>query len=84
MANWTCKRCGGELVEITTQTLTDIRTLIKPNIRTLSGKSKDGCWRICPRCDAYALGMELEVGFPLRTRDGRMTDIHIIETEGNG
>lgn len=84
MATWTCKRCSGEPVEIATQTLTDIRTTIKPNFRTLFSKFNDSWWRRCPRCNASAPGMEQNGGFPLRTRDGHMTDVHNIETEGIG
>lgn len=84
MAKWTCKHCDGERVEIDSYTLAELRTTIHPSFRTLSSKSRDGWWRMCPRCDAYALGMELETGFPLRTPQGCMTTIHDIQTEGNG
>lgn len=32
-------------------------------------------YRICPKCDAYALGMELETGFPFSNPDGSWSSI---------
>ena len=78
MANPKCKNCQLETVEISVQTLEDIRTTIKPNFKSLAAKPTDGWWRICPACDSYALGVEMERGYPIRTASGEFTEIHAL------
>jgi len=34
---------------------------------------------ICPKCDAYALGIKLVKGFPFKTKHGRNLTIHDME-----
>jgi len=83
MANPTCKQCQVETVEISDQTLEEIRTTIKPNFRSLAAKPADGWWNICPACDSYALGLEMEHGYPIRTGSGELTEIHeLLESLG--
>lgn len=56
--------------------------LVRPNWKTLQpvGRRhamKDyGAWSVCPICDAYALGIELEVGIPIIDQNGRSRTIH--------
>ena len=64
------------MVEISDQTLKDIRNTLSPNIRTLAAKPVDGWWRICPVCDSYALGMEMESGYLIRLANGDLSEIH--------
>lgn len=75
-----CMSCDSQLVEISNQTLKDIKAL-KPNISTLSAKAIKGWWKICPLCDAYALGIEFEEGFPVRTQDGRIINFQELVPE---
>lgn len=72
-----CKKCSTPRVEISHQTLLEILEL-RPSIKSIPGsvlaKGKD-FYAICPRCDAYALGMELIIGFPVTEADGNITNI---------
>lgn len=73
-----CEHCHTAVVFITEDTLKNIKKLLKPNIRTLSHKvtaHAQGTYSICPRCDAYALGLDLETGFPIILQDGQQTNI---------
>lgn len=79
-SNWTCKKCGTELVEVSKEYLQSIKDALY--IKSLSKnweKRKDNIIRICPRCDAYALGIEFIEGPPLREKSGKITTIHELE-----
>ena len=83
MANPICKQCRVETVEISDQTLEEIRSTIKPNFKTLAAKPVDGWWSICPACDSYALGLEMERGYPVRDGSGQLTEIHeLLDSRG--
>jgi hypothetical protein len=82
--NWTCKRCGFELVEVSKEYLLSIKDALY--IKSLSKnweKRKNDIIRICPRCDAYALGIEFIEGPPLRKKSGKFTNIHELEKNPN-
>lgn len=78
MKNSKCKLCGTELVFITKKTYEKIVDEIKPSFKSIS-KEKDGIFSLCPQCDSYALGAELEAGYPLFDCDGiknRIENLH--------
>ena len=77
-----CKRCEFEMVEIEKDTIKEIVKSLNPNFLSLSKnfKTKKSEWlKICPRCDSYSLGVEMEQGFPIRTRSGEITTIHNLD-----
>jgi ribosomal protein S27AE len=66
-SKWTCSKCGFELVEVSKEYLQNIKD--KLYIKSLPKnweKRKNEIIRICPRCDAYALGIDFIEGPPLR------------------
>ena len=74
-----CVTCNNQLVYLAESTLTDINRVLRPNFRTLqSAVHFDGgmMYPICPHCDAYALGIEMEAGFPFVTASGESKTIH--------
>ena len=83
MSNWTCTHCQSEKVEVDDDTLQQIRATLRPNFKSLDTRMENGWWKICPMCDQYALGAEMIEGFPLRTRDGSLTDIQsLLKNQG--
>ncbi|TVT48126.1 MAG: hypothetical protein FHK82_17810 [Sedimenticola thiotaurini] len=77
--NKLCDYCGSDLVYLTKDTLDEIREMVKPNFKTLSTKMVakfGGVCSICPVCDAYALGIELNTGFPIIFYNGTLGTIH--------
>ena len=80
--SWNCERCEFELVEVGKNTIAEIVEILNPNFMSLprNWKSNKSEWiKICPRCDAYSLGMELEHPFSIRTRSGDKTTINNID-----
>ena len=76
MQDWICPECNkNELVEMDDNTFKEMCKTIKPNIQVLKKKSKNGTRRMCPKCDAYALGIEMIKGYPVRTKQGLVTEI---------
>lgn len=74
-----CKHCHSDVVFITPATLAESKRMLKPNFKTLSRKATThfgGAYSICPQCDAYALGLDLESPFPIVRQDGQHTNIH--------
>lgn len=74
-----CSNCGREMVEISAENLRESVQRINPSFKSLPTvtQRKDLAWYpICPRCDAYALGLDLDEGIPFRCRDGREMTIH--------
>jgi len=68
--NTNCKICNYQYVEIEISTLNQIIETLNPNFKSLPKnwkKRTQGWIRICPKCDTYALGIELIKGFPFRT-----------------
>ena len=83
MSNWTCTHCQSEKVEVDDDTLQQIRATLRPNFKSLDTRMENGWWKICPMCDQYALGAEMNEGYPLRTRAGSLTDIQsLLESTG--
>lgn len=74
-----CHICETELVFLEEKTVSLIRKNLKPNFRSLqpavsfNGKAVHP---ICPRCDAYALGSDLEAGFKFITVHQESQTIH--------
>lgn len=64
-----CKVCKSELVFISDNTYTKIVEEIRPAFKTLS-KVHDGIYSLCPECDRYALGAEMERGYPFFDSNG--------------
>jgi len=78
-SNWTCKKCGFELVEVSKEYLLSIKdALYIKSLPKTWEKRKSDIIRICPRCDDYALGREFIEGPPLRLKSGKITNIHEI------
>lgn len=74
-----CVTCNNQLVYLSESTLTDINRALRPNFRTLqSAVHFDGrmMYPICPYCDTYALGIDMEAGFPFVTASGESKTIH--------
>lgn len=78
-SNWTCKKCCFELVEVSKEYLFSIKDTL--HIKSLSKNwettSKE-LIRICPRCNAYALGIEFIKGPQLIKKSGKITTIQEI------
>ena len=56
--------------------------ILNPNFSSLppDWKSSQGDWvKVCPRCDSYPLGFEMEQGFPIRTKSGDNTTINDLD-----
>ncbi len=75
-----CPECNFEMVEISRETFQNMK-VFKPKINSIPQKiqnSKSGVLAICPQCDAYALGIDMEKGFSFFDKGGNLTDIHKI------
>jgi len=83
MPEWICKKCDFDLVEIEIETIKMIAKELNPSFNSLSKGwkiRKKGWVKICPQCDAYALGIDTIDGFPFRTKDNKMKTIHDIHS----
>lgn len=78
MKNLKCKVCGSESVFISKQTCDKIIKEIKPSFKTLKEYS-DGIFSLCPQCDSYALGAELEKGYPFFDSSCRKQEINTFQ-----
>jgi len=79
---WNCKRCEFEMVEVEKDTIKKIVKILNPNFLSLpkSWKSMKTEWiKICPSCDSYSLGIEMEQGFPFRTISGEIATIQNLD-----
>jgi len=78
---WICKHCGNnELVEIHKKTITT-NPVSSCNIRSLPKNwkfSKSEWIKICPRCDAYPLGLDWgeDDAPPICNKEGQNITIH--------
>ncbi|MGM0453852.1 MAG: hypothetical protein ACQERN_11865 [Thermodesulfobacteriota bacterium] len=66
MDEWICNDCGFERLEVDIDTIKEIGSTLKPTFYSLPKnwkKLKKEHVKICPFCDAYALGIELQEGF---------------------
>ncbi len=76
-----CKHCGTDLVWVEKATVSVSKKLLKPNFKTLGALQtvdQKQCYPICPECDAYALGMEMEEPLPVITQAGWVTNVHML------
>ena len=76
--SWNCKRCEFELVELNKNTIAEIIEALNPNFLSLptNYKTQKNEWiKICPRCNSYPLGLDMEQGFPIHTKSGDTTTI---------
>lgn len=76
-----CKHCGTDLVWVEKTTVLVSEELLKPNFKTLGALQtvdEKQCCAICPECDAYALGIEMEESFPVITQAGWVTNLHML------
>jgi len=81
MSEWTCKRCNTEKVEITKLTIELIALTLKPKFLSLPYEWENttcGWVKICPECDAYALGIDMVKGYPVRNKAGEKTRVQKI------
>ena len=82
-----CKWCHHDLVYIKKSIYKNALKITGANFKTKSKKvySKfGGSYLLCPICDAYGLGAELDIGFPVFLRDGTCTDVHKIIARVDG
>ncbi len=73
-----CKLCDTELVWVERANMLASKKLIRSNFRTLGAlQTVNGkqCYPICPRCGAYALGIELIEPYPIFTQTGLVTNV---------
>ena len=76
-----CKHCDTDLVWVQKETVSASKDLLKSNFKTLGAlQTVDDkkCHPICPECDAYALGIEMEESFPVITQAGWVTNLHML------
>jgi hypothetical protein len=74
-----CKHCDTDLLWVEKATVSVSKDQLKPNFKTLGiVQTVDGkqCHPICPQCDAYGLGIEMEDPLPVITQDGVVTNVH--------
>ena len=78
MSEIICSTCGTERVEVEYTVLKKLVQLIEPNMTTVKKTTRADWLSVCPRCDAYGLGVDLNETFPLHTYDGAITDIRTL------
>lgn len=74
-----CKQCGTSRVDISHETLLKMQRELSSSIKSIPAsvlaKGKD-IYAICPHCDQYALGIDINTGYPFTEADGKITTIH--------
>jgi len=84
MSDWICTECNNnELVEMDDKTFKEMCKTLKPNIKVMKKKSTRGMRKMCPKCDAYALGAEMDPGYPIVTKDGLITEFQELSEKIN-
>ena len=83
-----CKSCQFELFTIDRAVLEKICDELKPSLKSPSlpanwQVSKSKTFKICPRCDMYALGIETYWRYPIKSSSGETVSIHDIAKEQN-
>ena len=73
-----CSKCGFEMMEISKESLQKcvamnvaIHSIPKALIRKLRAYTP-----VCPRCEVYALGIEMVKGLPFRDKNGEILTVH--------
>jgi hypothetical protein len=77
-----CKICDIDLVWVEKATVSMSKKLLEPNFKTLEALQTvdhKQCHPICPECDAYALGIEMNEPFPIITQAGWVTNVHMLK-----
>lgn len=77
----TCPLCNYEIMEISKDNLQKCKEY-NPEFKSISRnllKAAMDYTPICPRCDAYALGLEMKQGIPFRDAQGRVQTVHDLE-----
>ena len=67
-----CRICGQKVVEVSRETLQEILRN-RPALKSISPREvrrRRPSYLLCPQCDAYALGIEMEHGYPFRDEHG--------------
>lgn len=75
-----CPDCGTEMVAITRETYNQMAETLHPGIHSIPRSALKGTaplLPICPQCDAYALGIEMEEGFPFLDKSGKRKTIKL-------
>ena len=78
-----CLMCETEILKIKRETLQHIIEFLDPKFNSVSQrriKGKCVYIPICPKCDAYALGIDLMKGFPFIMKNGHESEIQSIAT----
>jgi len=76
-----CPTCGAEVMEVSRDNLQKCMDM-KPVFRSIPKalvKNKLAFTPICPKCDAYALGIELSEGIQFQDKDGYPLTVHELE-----
>lgn len=79
-----CSQCQSELVYIKKLTFQHALEITAANFKTKSKrlyKDFGGSYTLCPACDSYGLGIELNTGFPIFLKSGVCTTIHEINRD---
>ena len=79
MSTIRCQHCNSALVLLEVATLKVIKKTLRPNFRTLGDAQTIAGKRyqsVCPSCDSYALGIEIEQGFPFLLQTGEVATVH--------
>ena len=80
MVGGPCPRCGFELMEISKENLQKCKKN-KPEFKSVPKNLLNkglAFTPICPKCDEYALGIELVEGIPIRDKNGHELTVHDI------
>ena len=76
-----CPLCGFEMMEISKDNLQKCLAM-KPVFRSIPQsllKKKSAFTPVCPKCDMYALGIEMSEGIPIRDKNGNSLTVHDLE-----
>jgi hypothetical protein len=76
-----CPSCGSEMMEISTENLQKC-LVMKPVFKSIPQvllKKKLAFTPICPKCDMYALGIEMLEGIPIRDKNGNSLTVHDLD-----
>lgn len=78
---WHCKRCGFEMVEIEVDSLVKIKKELNPIFLGLphNWSVSESDLKICPKCNAYPLGLGENLYYSIRTKSGEMITIHDLD-----
>lgn len=78
MSGFQCDHAIEQYVEVDRKALMANVESRQTKVRTKISGASTGMVKLCPYCDAYALGAEDEVGLTVRTASGEEVEIHSI------